>query len=272
MDWFRSWHGAPTDNKWLLIARRAGVVPGMVSALVWALLDHASQAEERGSVLNFDVETYCAFSGFEEADIRKVMKALSAKGIVDADGFLAAWDRRQPKREDPSAGERKRRERDRKKDNGSGGAVTQRHAMSRNVTHGHAPEEIRGEEIREEKRERVEVGGEGGAGGEGSAPDGAPTHPKARPLPIDFGLSPNLFQFGLREGLNDDDIRREFDRFSDHWRANGERKIDWQAAFRNWIRKARDLGNAGDAKPGRNRRRDGGLVAAYQRAVDSFHN
>lgn len=25
MDWFRSWHGAPTDNKWLLIAKRAGV-------------------------------------------------------------------------------------------------------------------------------------------------------------------------------------------------------------------------------------------------------
>lgn len=54
MDWFRSWHGAPTDNKWLLIAKRAGVTPMMVSAVFWALLDYASQQEERGSVAGFD--------------------------------------------------------------------------------------------------------------------------------------------------------------------------------------------------------------------------
>jgi len=29
MDWFRSWHGAPNDPKWLVIARKAGVAPGM---------------------------------------------------------------------------------------------------------------------------------------------------------------------------------------------------------------------------------------------------
>ena len=27
MDWFRSWHGAPTDNKWLVIAKRAMEAP-----------------------------------------------------------------------------------------------------------------------------------------------------------------------------------------------------------------------------------------------------
>ena len=32
--WFRSWHGAPTDNKWLVIARRANVSAGVVSAVV----------------------------------------------------------------------------------------------------------------------------------------------------------------------------------------------------------------------------------------------
>lgn len=63
MDWFRSWHGAPTDNKWLLIAKRAGVTPMMVSAVFWALLDYASQQEERGSVAGFDAETYAMWAG-----------------------------------------------------------------------------------------------------------------------------------------------------------------------------------------------------------------
>lgn len=102
MQWFRSWHGAPTDAKWLLIARKAGVLPGVVSALYWALLDYASQHSERGSVEGFDVETYAAFSGFAEGDIQAAIHAMSEKGVIDKDMRIAAWDVRQPKREDDS--------------------------------------------------------------------------------------------------------------------------------------------------------------------------
>lgn len=62
-EWFRSWHGAPTDSKFLLIAKRAQVAPGMVSAVYWALLDYASQNEPRGSVEGFDTETYAEWAG-----------------------------------------------------------------------------------------------------------------------------------------------------------------------------------------------------------------
>ena len=72
-NWFRSWHGAPTDSKWLVIGRKAGVAPGVVAAVVWALFDHASQTEDRGSVIGFDVETYSAFSGFDEEQIQAVI-------------------------------------------------------------------------------------------------------------------------------------------------------------------------------------------------------
>ena len=102
MEWWRSWHGAPTDNKWLVIARKAGVVPGIVSAIAWALLDYASQNSNRGSIAGFDVETYAEFSGFTEADIEAVIAALRAKQVIDADDRLTAWDKRQPKREDDS--------------------------------------------------------------------------------------------------------------------------------------------------------------------------
>lgn len=109
-DWFRSWHGAPTDPKWLAIAKRAQVAPGVVSAIVWALFDHASQQEERGSVETFDIETYSSFSGFEEQQISAVFKALEDKQIIIA-GKLAKWERRQPKREGENSTNRVREHR-----------------------------------------------------------------------------------------------------------------------------------------------------------------
>lgn len=153
MDWFRSWHGAPTDPKWLLIARNAmkrtetHVTPGMVSAVVWALLDHASQHEQRGNIEDFDIETYAIFSGFSEVDIGGILQALTEKKLI-VSGCLSAWEKRQPKREDNST-ERVR---------------AHRNAMKRNVTHGNAREE----KIREEKIEP-----EANASGADAPPDPA---------------------------------------------------------------------------------------------------
>ena len=137
--WFRSWHGAPTDTKWLTIARRAGVAPGIVSAVAWALLDYASQQQERGSIDGFDIETYSAFSGFDENQIAAVIDAMTAKGMIDDDRW-SSWDKRQPEREDNSA-ERVRRYRESR--NGTGvtqDSVTQCNAETRTVTHGNAPD------------------------------------------------------------------------------------------------------------------------------------
>ena len=35
-----------------------------------------------------------------------------------------------------------------------------------------------------------------------------------------------------------DDLGREHRKFSDYWRGNGKRKIDWDATWRNWMRRA----------------------------------
>ena len=153
IEWFRSWHGAPTDNKWLVIARKAGVTPGVVSAIVWALLDHASQAEDRGSMRWFDVETYSAFSGFDEETIRRVIEGLIEKGVIDQNDKFVSWPKRQPKREDETAAERQRRRRDKKKGGDSGGPDGGGHDSSRDVTQRHAPEKIQSriEQRREEQ-------------------------------------------------------------------------------------------------------------------------
>lgn len=151
LDWFRSWHGAPTDTKWLAIARRANAPAGMVSAIVWALFDCASQATERGDISGFDPESYSAFSGFEEAQVSAVINALKEKGIID-NNRLKAWDRRQPKKEDDGAAGRKRKQREK-------ATVTPCHAASREVTT---------DKIRPEKKDSPPTPQEGG----GSLPSG----------------------------------------------------------------------------------------------------
>ena len=133
--WVRSWHGAPTDNKYLVIAARAKVKTGVVSAVMWALLDYASQHEVRGTVEGFDTETYAAFSGFDEVEIIAIIEAMTAKNIIK-DGRLTNWEKRQPKREDDSTAR-----------------VTKFREMKRSVTQGNAPEK------RREDKDKEEVGG-----------------------------------------------------------------------------------------------------------------
>jgi hypothetical protein len=93
-DWWRSWHGAPTDDKWLVIAKRAGVPAIIVPAIAWALLDHASQAPERGDVSTFDIEAYALKFGIDEKQISAVISAMEARTMI-VSGRIAQWDKRQ---------------------------------------------------------------------------------------------------------------------------------------------------------------------------------
>ena len=125
----------------------------MVSATFWALLDYASQQTERGSVAGFDVETYALWAGVEEADVLSVLDAMRAKGVISDGDTLAAWDKRQPKREDDSS-ERVRRHRDRQRQSVTDDSVTQCNA---GVTHGNAPdtEKIQNRVDTEQSREET---------------------------------------------------------------------------------------------------------------------
>ena len=125
--WWRSWHGAPMDHKWPVVAARAGVKVGVVSAVAWALFDYASQNEPRGSVTGFDEESYSVYSGFTQDEIHAVITAMTDKGIIETDGTLCNWAKRQPSREDNSS-ERVARYREMKRN------VTQCNAEAEDVT------------------------------------------------------------------------------------------------------------------------------------------
>ncbi len=145
MDWFRSHHGAPTDPKWLLIAKRANVRPIHVIGTWWALLDYASQHSDRGSIDGFDIETFALFAGLDDEHVSRIVTTLRDKGLIDG-VHIAQWTKRQPKREDDGAADRQRKSRAIKKESGgnpwvSGSqskpdqeAADDRHAVSRNVT------------------------------------------------------------------------------------------------------------------------------------------
>lgn len=126
-DWFRSWHGAPTDPKWLGIARKANVAPGIAVAVAWALMDRASQSEDRGSIEGYDADGLACFFGCEPEQVEAIIAAMIDKAMI-ADGRLTSWERRQPKREDDSS-KRVREHRERKLQH-----------QERSVTHCNAPD------------------------------------------------------------------------------------------------------------------------------------
>ena len=163
MKWFRWYHGTVDDRKWLVVSRYCGQSRAVVLAVWCALLEFASQAEERGSIAAFDCESLDALLGVEDGVCAAVMQAFVRKGLVSG-GRLTAWERRQPRREDEDAAERQRRRRQRlalppaqavspdcTADSGADAAeetfpvipaeYEECHAVSRTVTPCHAPEE-----------------------------------------------------------------------------------------------------------------------------------
>lgn len=166
MPWLRWYQGTAFDPKFRVVARKSGQRVGDVVA-VWAfLLEQAGGAADRGHPGAVDFETIDEALGMDEGAARAIYAAMVDRDLVDADGRIMSWDKRQPKREreDPTAGERKRKERGRKgkgpdspDDGPNGGGVTDdappSHADGDDVTPCHATSRHvtpRGEERREE--------------------------------------------------------------------------------------------------------------------------
>lgn len=117
MEWLRWYHGACSDDKWPLIAKKAGVPQAFVVA-VWAmLLEVASQDEDRGSIEEFDPEAADALMGMPDGSSQAILDALSSgKKPRIVDGCISSWTKRQPKRErEDDSAERVRRCREKKR-------------------------------------------------------------------------------------------------------------------------------------------------------------
>lgn len=198
MDWFRWHHGSVNDPKFQLVARRVGCSTAEVIA-VWAcVLEAASQAEERGAHGALDFEALDCSLGLPDGRTQDIYLQMQQRGIVDGE-TVVSWHKRQPKREDETANERKRRQREHERElerlrqhagvtcessqKDTQNDVIERdknecHAMSRNVTHGHA----RGEERREDISPPTPPCGAAVVDGEGDAA-APPADQKPKPPP-----------------------------------------------------------------------------------------
>ena len=154
MEWFRAYHGISSDAKWRLVARMSKQPVAVVLAVWVSLLDHASQADDRGSIAGVDCELLDVTLDLEDGVAKGVVTAMEAKGLV-AGGRITAWEKRQVRREESdnpqakTAAQRKREQRARDKAKQSAASqdetqdsvnVTQSHAESRNDTNCHAPD------------------------------------------------------------------------------------------------------------------------------------
>ncbi len=155
--WFRWWHGTVSDPKLGAIASAKDSpcsIPDVIA--VWCvLLETASQDVTRGNVTGVTCNEVAFLLRIDETTVRYIIDAMTARGMI-IDGKLAAWDARQPAREDAvntgskPVSVRVREFRERKKlasqkniDNGADDVT--------NVTQGNADETQSNDQIREEK-------------------------------------------------------------------------------------------------------------------------
>ena len=149
------------------------------------------------------------------AIIEDVKKRLVNAGLVDEMWQPLAWDKRQmPSDFDPTGAERQRKHREEKRNALRNGAVT-------------PPDEMRVEEIRVDKREKA----------------------RASRIPASFEPTPEP------EAESGIDRQKELANFRDYWAAKAGKdaaKLDWQATWRQWVRKADRPGVSRFAKPAPN--------------------
>ena len=101
--WYRTYHGMVSDPKWPLIARRSGHNVGTVVSVWAALLDFASQNEERGSIAGFNSEEIDALYGYDDGTTAQILKAMRDRGMI-VDDVIVSWEKRQASK---SSGESK---------------------------------------------------------------------------------------------------------------------------------------------------------------------
>lgn len=229
IDWFRWHHGSVKDEKFKLVARRAGAsVPDVIA--VWAfILEKASASDVRGQFSDLDCEAVDCLFDFPATETRTadIIAAMEAGNLLTPN-HVTRWDERQPKRErevaPPTAmtgAERAAKHRATKlalqqEDD----QVTPSNATSRQVTP--REEKSREEEITPKAKSKAE-----------SAP--------ASRLPADWMPSDDDIEFCKTE-RPDLLTSGVADRFRDYWIAQPGvkgRKADWVATWRNWVRNER---------------------------------
>lgn len=238
IDWFRWHHGSVSDQKFALVAKRAGASVAEVIAIWACLLEAASAAASRGDPGEPDFEALDCALGLDDGKARRIYERMRERALLDTEtGRIASWDKRQPKRErDDNSTERTRAHRERQREQTN---ATESHETPGNTTERQC--DPRGEESREDTSTSLRS--------VERAPRGSRKCPKA------FDPSPEQWAWARRE-FPAVDVKLETEKLRDHtFKAS---ITDWDGAWRNWIRRAGEHPFSGGAPP---------QETAYQRSM-----
>lgn len=215
MEWLRWYHGTSGDSKWRVVARKSQA-PLVAVVSIWsAILENASESVVRGTLMNWNSEDIAARFDLDVSLVVAIVDAMQGK-VLDGDRVIN-FEKRNPKRERPQdvSTERVREWRKKRGKNETPCNATQRLDKSRE------------EKIREE----------GKGIGEPRAKRAGKT-----PVPTDFEITSELSTWATAEGFSVREVATETVKMQDHFRSKGERRSDWIATWRNWMRNSRKFG------------------------------
>lgn len=116
MNWWRAHHGISNDSKLAVVAVQMKAKRCEVGWVWVILLDYASQNEKRGSIVGLDHEQISIMADLPLVQVSEIIGQLTQRGLIQQDGNLTAWTKRQPVREraDETSTERVKRFRNKK--------------------------------------------------------------------------------------------------------------------------------------------------------------
>lgn len=240
IDWFRWHHGSVTDPKFGVVAKKSGSRVSDVIAVWVVLLEAASTEAVRGSIGQIDFEAVEHLLGLDDGQAARILDAMTQRGLIVGDGRVASWDKRQPRREDDTAAERKRRQRERDAEK-----LPQSHEESQVVT---IESQVvtqchdREEESRGEKSQLPLS--ELSMGETSPTPDKPAPTPKNRQvvMPADFYPNETGVRYAEDRGIN---IAIELQGMRNWAESKRVLRSSWQATWRTWCDKAVEFGRAG---------------------------
>ncbi|MDR0215570.1 MAG: hypothetical protein LBJ15_16430 [Comamonas sp.] len=226
--------------------------------------------------------------GLDVRTLEEVARRLAEVGLVDQATLQPTkWDGLQMRSDsDPTAADRKKRQRERTKaaKPAPGNDVTDDHGQDTDASRVTGTDVTRTDtEVDTDKETQVDTPGVeqdsvGSTKTDGTpaaaAPAASPTDKaKGTRLPKDWVLLKGWGDWALKErpDLTAEDVRREAACFLDHWvgKAGADaRKADWEATWRNWIRRVDRRKAAGAGQAGQGGAKFAGAAAAIYDGVE----
>jgi hypothetical protein len=233
MSWIRLWKDMPNDPKWRVIARRSG----RSIAEVLSVFVHMMTNAEDGVLQNWNDEDVAAALDIDPEDVLAIREAMQCK-VIDGDE-LTGWGKRQPKREDYSY------------QRVTAFRARQRDDMKRNETHCNADEtQVKRNETQCNALKRPDTDTDTDTDKNINSADSKLSDAKRKRgsrLPEDWQPSANDVAYGTDLGLSTTDVALAAERMR-RWAwstasANAVKR-NWSLAFRNWLDREVQSGNA----------------------------